>query len=107
MKSGKRVLKDIENAYRITMSDINRYKRQTETISIDVVKKFICFNYFKNTNAAQIFAYEDDGVNNIIISMDMLELQLWILENYDIEPDRLEDIEDELSFLTTFYINKP
>ena len=106
MKSEKRLLPDIEKAYRITMSDINRYKRQTGTINIDVVKKFICLNYFKNTNAAQIWSYEDDGVNNIIIAMDMLELKLWILENYYIEAAKLDDIEEELSFLTTFYINK-
>lgn len=106
MKSGKRVLKDIENAYRITISDIKRYIRQTGTISIDVVKKFIIFNYFKNTNAAKIWTYEDEGVNNIIMTIDMFELQLWILENYDIEPDMLDEIADELHFLTTFYINK-
>ena len=106
MKKEQRILRDIEKAYRMTMSDINRYKRQTGTISIDVVKKFICLNYFKNTNAAQIWSYDDDGVNNIIIAMDMFELQLWILENYDIDPDRLDSIGDELSFLTTFYINK-
>lgn len=107
MKNEKRLLKDIENAYRITISDIKRYIRQAGTISIDVVKKFIHFNYFKNTNVAKIWTYEDEGVNNIIMTIDMFELQLWILENYDIEPDRLDDIEDELRFLATFYINKP
>lgn len=106
MKTEKRVLTDIEKAYRITLSDIKRYIRQTGTINIDVVKKFICLNYFKNTNAAQIWSYEDEGVNNIIVTMDMLELKLWILENYDIEAAKLDDIEDELNFLTTFYINK-
>lgn len=107
MKKEQRILKDIEKSYRITMSDINRYIRQTGTINIDIIKKFICLNYFKNTNASQIWSYEDDGVNNIIIAMDMFELQLWILESYDIEAVKLDDIEDELSFLTTFYINKP
>ena len=107
MKKEQRLLKDIENAYRITISDIKRYIRQTGTISIDVVKKFIRFNYFKNTNVEKIWTYEDEGVNNFIMTIDMLDLQLWILENYDIEPDRLDDIEDELRFLTTFYINKP
>lgn len=107
MKSEKRLLKDIENAYRITISDIKRYVRQTGTININVAKKFIGFNYFKNTNPVKLWIYEDEGVNNFIISMDMFELHLWILENYDIEPDRLDDISDELRFLTTFYINKP
>ena len=107
MKSEKRLLKDIENAYRITISDIKRYIRQSETININVVKKFIGFNYFKNTNPVKLWTYEDEGVNNFIITMDMFELQLWILENYDIEPDRLDDIGDELRFLTTFYVNKP
>ena len=107
MKKEQRLLKDIENAYRITISDIKRYIRQTGTISIDVVKKFIRFNYFKNTNVEKIWTYEDEGVNNFIMTIDMFDLQLWILENYDIEPDRLDDIEDELRFLTTFYINKP
>lgn len=105
MKNEKRLLKDIENAYRITISDIKRYIRQAGTISIDVVKKFIRFNYFKNTNPVKLWTYEDEGVNNFIITIDMFELQLWILENYDIEPDRLDDIEDELRFLTTFYVN--
>ena len=107
MKSEKRLLKDIENAYRITVSDIKRYIRQTGTISINVVKKFIGFNYFKNTNPVKLWTYEDEGVNNFIITMDMFELHLWILENYDIEADKLDDIADELRFLTTFYINKP
>lgn len=106
MKSEKRLLKDIENAYRITISDIKRYVRQSGTININVVKKFIGFNFFKNTNPVKLWTYEDEGVKNFIISMDMFELQLWILENYDIEPDKLDDIADELRFLTTFYINK-
>lgn len=107
MKNEQRILKDIEKAYRMTWSDINRYIRQTESISIDIVKKFICLNYFKNTNATKIWSYEDDGVNNIIIAIDMFELQLWILENYDIDPDRLDDIVDDIDFFTRFYINKP
>lgn len=107
MKSEKRLLKDIENAYRITISDIKRYIRQSGTININVVKKFIGFNYFKNTNPVKLWTYEDEGVNNFIITIDMFELQLWILENYDIEPDRLDDIADELHFLTTFYVNNP
>ena len=106
MKNEKRLLIDMENAYGITLYDIRKYIRQTGSISIDVVKKFIGFNYFKNTNPVKLWTYEDEGVKNFIISMDMFELQLWILENYDIEPDRLDDIADELRFLTTFYVNK-
>ena len=107
MKTEKRVLKDIENAYRITKSDINRYIRQAGTISVDVVKKFILFNYFKNTKVAKIWTYEDEGVKNFIIAIDMFDLQLWLVENYGVDYDIIENIEDELRFLTTFYINKP
>ena len=107
MKKEQRLLKDIENAYRITKSDINRYIRQAGTISIDVVKKFIRFNYFKNTNVAKIWTYEDEGVNNFIMAIDMFDLQLWLVENYGVDYDMIENIQDELRFLTTFYINKP
>ena len=107
MKTEKRVLKDMENAYRITKSDINRYIRQAGTISIDVVKKFIRFNYFRNENSVKLWLYEDDGVNNFIIAIDMFDLQLWLVENYGVEYDIIENIEDELRFLTTFYVNKP
>ena len=107
MTTEKRLLKDIENAYRITISDIKRYIRQTGTISIDVVKKFIRFNYFKNTNVTKIWTYEDEGVDNIIMTIDMFDLKLWLFEKYDIDIDMLDNIEDELRFLTTFYINKP
>ena len=107
MKTEKRILKDIENAYRITISDINRYIRQAGTISVDVVKKFILFNYFKNTKVAKIWTYEDEGVNNFIMAIDMFDLQLWLYVNYGVDLDIIKNIEDELRFLTTFYINKP
>lgn len=105
MTAEKRVLKDIEKAYIITKSDINSYIRQAGTISIEVVKKFIRFNYFKNTNVAKIWTYEDEGVNNFIIAIDMFDLQLWLVENYGIDYDVIENIEDELRFMTIFYIN--
>ena len=107
MKTEKRILKDIERAYRITISDIKRYTRQAGTISIDVVKKFIRFNYFKNTKVAKIWLYEDEGVNNFIVAIDMFDLQLWLVVNYGVDFDIIENIEDELRFLTTFYVNKP
>ena len=107
MKNEKRLLNDMERAYVMTLSDIARYKRQAGTISIDVVKKFIRFNYFKNTNVTKIWTYEDEGVNNFIIAIDMFDLQLWLVENYGVDYDIIENIEDELRFLTTFYVNKP
>ena len=107
MTAEKRLLKDIENAYRITISDIKRYIRQTGTISVEVVKKFIRFNYFKNEDAVKLWLYEDKGVNNFIIAIDMFDLQLWIVENYGVDYDTIENIQDELRFLTTFYVNKP
>lgn len=107
MKNEKRLLKDIENAYRITISDIKRYIRQAGSITIDVVKKFIRFNYFKNEYPVKIWLYEDEGVNNFIIAIDMFDLQLWLVENYGVDYDIIENIQDELRFLTTFYINKP
>ena len=106
MKNEKRLLNDMERAYVMTLSDIARYKRQAGTISIDVVKKFICFNYFKNTNVTKIWTYEDEGVNNFIIAIDMFDLQLWLVENYGVDYDIIENIKDELRFLTTFYITK-
>lgn len=105
MKNEKRLLNDIERAYELTLSDIARYKRQAGTITVDVVKRLIRWNYFNNEDAVDFYYYVDEGCNNIIVKMDMLDLKLWILENYDIEADRLDDIEEELDFLATFYIN--
>lgn len=107
MTAEKRVLNDIEKAYVMTLSDIARYKRQAGTITADVVKRLIRWNYFKNEDAVDIHYYEDDGVNNIIVTIDMFDLHLWLVENYGIDIDIIDDIADELNYLTTFYINKP
>ena len=106
IKLKKRVLKDIERSYEMTLSDINRYIRQAGSITIDVVKRLICWNYFKNENAVDIYYYEDDGVNNIIVTMDMFDLHLWLIENYGIDVDIIDDISEELNYLSTFYITK-
>ena len=105
IKLKKRVLNDIERSYGMTMYDIRKYVRQTGSITIDVVKRFIHWNYFKNEDAVDIYYYEDNGVNNIIVTMDMFDLQLWLVENYGIDIDIIDDIADELNYLTTFYIN--
>ena len=107
IKLKKRVLNDLERSYEITKSDINRYIRQAGSISVDVVKRLIRWNYFKNEDAVDFYAYEDNGVNNIIVTMDMFDLHLWLIENYGIDVDIIDDISDELNYLTTFYINKP
>lgn len=106
MKNEKRLLNDIESAHEITLYDIRKYTRQAGSITIDVVKRLIRWNYFNNEDAVDFYYYEDKGCNNIIVKMDMFDLQLWILENYDIEPDKLDNIGEELDYLTTFYINK-
>ena len=106
IKLKKRVLNDLESSYGMTKYDIQKYIRQTGSISIDVVKRLIRWNYFKNEDAVDIYYYEDEGVNNFIITMDMFELHLWLIENYGIDIDILDDIEEELNYLTTFYINK-
>lgn len=100
MKIEKRILNDIERSYLMTLSDIARYKRQTGSISIDVVKRLIRWNYFKNEDVVDLWTH-DDGVNNIIVAMDMFDLQLWLIENYGIDIDELENIEDELTYYTT------
>ena len=38
--------------------------------------------------------------------MDMFELQLWLVENYGIDIEIIEDIAEELNYLTTLYFNK-
>ena len=106
-KIRKRVLNDMEKAYRMTLYDIRKYIRQTRSISVDVVKKFIGWNYFENKDAVEVYYHEDKGVNNIIVTMDMFDLQLWLVEKYGADIDIIEDIEDELNYLTTIYINKP
>ena len=105
-KIRKRVLNDMERAYGMTLYDIRRYVRQTGSITIDVIKRLINWNYFENKDAVDVYYHEDKGVNNIIVTMDMFDLQLWLVEKYGADIDIIEDIEDELNYLTTFYINK-
>ena len=104
IKLKKRVLHDLESSYGMTMYDIRKYIRQTGSITVDVVKRLIRWNYFRNEDAVDIYYYEDKGVNNIIVTMDMFELHLWLIENYGIDIDIIDDIQDELNYLTTFYI---
>ena len=106
IKLKKRVLNDLERSYGMTMYDIRKYIRQTGSITIDVVKRLIRWNYFRNEDAVDIYYYEDDGVNNIIITIDMFDLQLWLVENYGVDYDMIDDIAEELNYLTTFYVNK-
>ena len=105
IKLKKRVLNDLERSYGMTMYDIRKYIRQTGSITTDVVKRLIRWNYFRNEDAVDIYYYEDDGVNNTIVTMDMFDLHLWLIENYGIDIDIIDDIADELNYLTTFYIN--
>ena len=105
-KIKKRILNDMERGYELTMSDIARYKRQAGSINVEVIKRLIRWNYFRNEDAVDFYYYEDKSVNKIIVAMDMFDLQLWLLETYGIDMEILEDIENELSFLAIFCINK-
>ena len=107
IKIRKRVLNDMEKAYRMTLYDIRRYIRQAGSITIDVIKRLISWNYFRNEDAVDVYYHEDKGVNNIIVTMDMFDLQLWLVEKYGADIDIIEDIEDELNYLTTIYVNLP
>ena len=104
MKIEQKVLNDMKRAYVMTLADIAKYKKQAGKISIDVVKKFIGWNYFKNTNPVRLWTYEEEDVKYSIVAMDMFDLQLWILENYDIDIDMLDKIEEELNYFTTIGI---
>ena len=106
IKMEKRVVSDMRRAYELTVSDIHRYFRQTGSITIDVIKRLINWNYFENKDAVDIYYHEDNGVNNIIVTMDMFDLQLWLIEKYGADIDIIKDIEEELTYLTTIYINK-
>lgn len=106
IKIKKRVLNDMERGYELTLSDIARYKRQAGSINVEVIKRLIRWNYFRNEDAVDFYYYEDKGVNKIIVAIDMFDLQLWLLETYGIDMEILEDIENELSFLAIFCINK-
>lgn len=105
-KIKKRILNDMERGYELTMSDIARYKRQAGSINVEVIKRLIRWNYFRNEDAVDFYYYEDKSVNKIIVAMDMFDLQLWLVETYGIDMEILEDIENELSFLAIFCINK-
>ena len=100
-KIEQRVLNDIEKAYVMTLSDIARYKRQAGSITVDVVKRLIRWNYFKNEDDVDLWTHEDDSGNYTIIAMDMFDLQLWLVKNYNIDIDMLDNIADELSYFTT------
>ena len=103
IKLKKRVLNDMEKAYRMTISDIHRYIRQAGSITIEVIKRLIRWNYFKNEDAVDLYDYQDD--ENTIITADMFDLQLWLIENYGVDSDIMDDIEDKLNELTTIKIN--
>ena len=105
-KIKKRILNDMERGYELTLSDIARYKRQAGSINVEVIKRLIRWNYFRNEDAVDFYYYEDKSVNKIIVAMDMFDLQLWLVETYGIDMEILEDIENELSFLAIFCINK-
>ena len=105
-KIKKRILNDMERGYELTLSDIARYKRQAGSINVEVIKRLIRWNYFRNEDAVDFYYYEDKSVNKIIVAIDMFDLQLWLLETYGIDMEILEDIENELSFLAIFCINK-
>ena len=105
MKNNKieqKVLNDIERSYELTISDIYRYIRQAGTITIDVVKRLIRWNYFRNEDVVDLRTHEYNSGNYAIVAMDMFDLELWLTENYGIEIEELENIEDELSFYTSF-----
>ena len=104
-KIKKRVLKDLERSYEITISDINRYIRQTGSITIDVVKRLIRWNYFRNEDAVDFYDYQDKYTNNFIITVDMFDLHLWLVENYGIDIDVIDKIQDALEYYTTIRIN--
>ena len=99
-KIKKRVLNYLESSYGMTKYDIQKYIRQTGSITIDVIKRLIRWNYFKNEDAVDLWTH-DDGENNVLIAMDMFDLELWLTENYGIDIDMLNDIEDEISYFTT------
>ena len=106
IKIKKRVLNDIERSYELTLSDIARYKRQAGSITIDVVKRLIRWNYFRNTNPVQLWSYTSNDENYFIVAMDMFDLQLWLVETYNLDTDILNDIEEELIYYSTIVVPK-
>ena len=105
-KIRKRVLNDMERAYELTISDINRYKRQAGSITIDVIKRLINWNYFENKDAVDFWTYESDYYNTITVAMDMFDLHLWLVKKYDVDNDILDDMEEALNYNTTITIPK-
>ena len=103
MKNEKRILNDIERSYELTISDIKRYIRQAGSITVDVVKRLIRWNYFNNEDAVDLYDYQDD--DNTIIAADMFDLHMWLIENYGIDIDGLDNIQNELDYYTTIRIN--
>ena len=104
IKMEKRVVSDMRRSYELTISDIYRYFRQAGSITIEVIKRLIRWNYFENKDAVDIYDYQDDGVN-IIITMDMFDLHLWLMEKYGIDIDLINDIQEDIDYYTTFRIN--
>ena len=104
IKMEKRVVSDMRRSYEMTVSDISHYIRQAGTITIEVIKRLIRWNYFENKDAVDIYDYQDDGVN-IIITMDMFDLHLWLMEKYGIDIDLINDIQEDIDYYTTFRIN--
>ena len=104
IKIQKKVLKDIERSYEMTLSDINRYIRQAGTITIEATKILIRWNYFKNEDSVDLYEHQDDY--ETIITADMFDLHLWLIENYGIDIDTLDSIQNELDYFTTIKISK-
>ena len=105
IKMEKSVVSDMRRSYEMTISDITRYIRQTGSITIEVIKRLIRWNYFENKDAVDIYDYQDEGLNNIIITMDMFDLHLWLVEKYGIDIDLIDDIQEDLDYYTTIRIN--
>lgn len=103
-KIKKRVLNDLERSYDMTMYDINRYIRQAGTITIEAIKRLIRWNYFRNEDAVDLYEHQDDY--EIIITADMFDLHLWLIENYGVDVDIIENIQDALDHFTTIKITK-
>ena len=106
IKMEKRVVSDMRRAYELTVSDIHRYFRQAGSINAEVVMRLIRWNYFESKDPVDFYYYQDKGVNNnnMIITMDMFDLHLWLMEKYGIEIDLINDIQEDLDYYTTFNI---
>ena len=103
IKMEKRVVSDMRRSYEMTLSDISHYIRQAGSINAEVVMRLIRWNYFENKDPVDFYYCLDKGVN-IIITMDMFDLHLWLMEKYGIEIDLINDIQEDLDYYTTFNI---